>query len=176
MGHTPLIMTNATRTRFLYGAFALEDGVPVFVGSVVEGSGFTYDRATGWPVAGTVARVSLQIRSETEVIDVLAVRSHPDTDVALLNHVFEGAAIDWFNPDVAFQRNFKAPPARPAPKTGLCGKIELATGDILTHEDVDDIFGGRIRKVQRLAKRIPPADLDFWDIDPDLEVTPRAAG
>jgi len=165
-------ITNATATRFLFGTFAVRQNEPVFEGSVVQGAGFTYDRTTGLPIAGALYRISLQTRSAERVLATHATLHYPDHDVAVLAHVFDDTPYNWFDPRVIFKSlTPQVPPAAPNDDSTL----QLETGDILTREDLQQIFGARVQKLQRVARHIARPDVDFWDIDPDGSTNLRAS-
>ncbi|WP_296419934.1 hypothetical protein [Pseudooctadecabacter sp.] len=169
------LLTNASAARFLYGSFRLHDGAWVFEGSVITGAGFTYDAATGLPVTGQVAAIALQTRSEAAVLAVHAHRACPDHDVAVLNHVYEDCPTGWFDPVAVFGPAALSRSEQNAPAVRDMPELALQTGDILTDADLRDIFGTRVRKLQRLARTAVRPDVDFWDIDPDGASAHRAS-
>lgn len=170
------ILTNASPTRFLFGSFEVRSGAWIFNGSVVTGAGFAFDAATGLPVAGEVAAIALQTRSETAILVTHATRHYPDHDVAVLNHVYDDSPTDWFDPALVFETAAAAQPSAKAPKTrGTEPSLDLETGDILTRDDMREIFGPRLRKLGQMSRTVTRPDVDFWDIDPDLPSAVRAS-
>lgn len=154
---TPLL-TNATDTRFLFGIFRLNNDVPEFDGSVVFGTGLTYDAVTGLPTGGEIYRIAHQTRSETDVLATHETIDYPGHDVALLNHVYDDQPTAWFDPAALFL-------SKPKPVQKTATAIELGAGDVITSTDLRGIFGKQPRGVNRLARRFAVDDSDFLDID-----------
>ncbi len=96
--------------------------------------------------------------------------------MAVLNHVYDDSPTDWFDPALVFEVAAAAPPAAKAQKPrGADPSLHLETGDILTRDEMREIFGTRLRKLGQMSRSLTRPDVDFWDIDPELPSALRAS-
>lgn len=129
-------LSNAGPDRFLFGTFDTENDPPLFHGTVIFGTDLVFDPDTGLPVSGRIDRIELQTRSEVEVIETHAVHDDIAASVSSLNDAFQTADAPWFDPAIF---------AGTDQMTGgdfTLGEdsLSLATGDVLTAQDIFDIF------------------------------------